>query len=319
MLCSLPGQDFGTVRAQLDGGIYAVNGGLDEFLADCRLVFSNALLYNYDTSSEVAQAALAMRADLEVSVKEMNALPPEDPLVPRLETVLRLVPNYVLAAARAAEMKVHAEAVASLRAATATAGAAVSSTEATPSSTETTANVSAKTSPPLAVPWVTFGSGNSGSSGSSEGGYVIDAFSIVHHPDEPSPLVPLHVAFANAATAACAPPLKVGDSVVWAADGRVHYGNNRGAPDDRGFLALPLSAGQDNGEGGSSSRGSSSSSSGVGEGDALSFSKHAMEEESTAGDFGGADESTELEGDMDSGSRSAGKPVVLRDATGKVH
>jgi hypothetical protein len=44
-----------------------------------------------------------------------------------------------------------------------------------------------------------------------------------------------------------------------------------------------------------------------------------MEEESTAGDSGGADESTELEGDMDSGSRSAGKPVVLRDATGKVH
>lgn len=310
-----PLQDFGTVRAQLDGGIYAVNGGFDEFLADCRLVFSNALLYNFDTSSEVAQAALGMRADLEASVKEMNALPSDDPLVPRLETVLRLVPNYILAAARAAEMKVHSEAVASLTAAPTTAASASAAMN------EAAANTSTGTSPPLAVPWVTFGAGNSGNSGSEGSGYVVDAFSIVHHPEKPSPLVPLHVALASATAAAAAAPstLKVGDSVVWASDGRLHYGNNCGASDDRGFLALPLSANQHREEGNASSSCSSSSVSIV-EGETPTASTHAMEVENAEDDgMGGTGETNELDGDDgESGGRGGGKPVVLRDATGKV-
>ena len=306
-----------------------MNGGFDEFLADCRLVFSNALLYNYDTSSEVAQAALGMRADLEASVKEMNALPPDDPLVPRLETVLRLVPNYILAAARAAEMKVHAEAVASLTAAP-TSASSITAASTTAASTEAAANTSAGTSasaaksPPLAVPWVTFGSGTSGNSGSEESGYVVDAFSIVHHPEKPSPLVPLHVALAGSATGAAAPAtMKVGDRVVWASDGRLHYGNNCGALDDRGFLALPLSANQHREEGSASSSSSSSSSVSIVEGETPTASKHAMEVESAedgGGGMGGAGESTELDGeDGESGGRGGGKQVVLRDATGKVY
>ena len=87
-------QDLGTVRAQLDAGVYgASGGGFAACLADCRRVFANARHYNADhPASDVAQAAAAMQADLEAAVQELGALPPGDALVPRLETVLRLPP-----------------------------------------------------------------------------------------------------------------------------------------------------------------------------------------------------------------------------------
>jgi hypothetical protein len=339
-------QDLGTVRAQLDAGVYAAGGGFGACLADCRRVFANALRYNDDPDSEVAQAAVAVRADLEAAVRGLGALPPEDLLVPRLETVLRLVPNYMLAAARAAEVAAHA-AAASRRpglgvAATPAAELRAHSLEPTPEAALLAAAAATAVSPKsldpadgaaavaeaargadtaagpvLAVPWVTFGPSSSGGGGVGSGGFVVDAFSLVHHPDGPSPLVPLHVAL----RAAAQPPFRPGDPVVWAPDGRLRPdGTNRGAPDDRGFLALPPSAGHDGGENGPSED----------DDDAVTgAAKHApvLEQAAAAAALqrgaGGAawgegesgeenDECTERVGNV------TGRAVVLRDDHGKV-
>ena len=94
--------DFGTIRERLDHGL-AHYESFDAFLKDVRLVLKNAYTFNDDEKSEVFQAAKVLEAVLDKALRDLNLVAEAgmiSSLVPRVVMQLRLLPNYMIAAAR---------------------------------------------------------------------------------------------------------------------------------------------------------------------------------------------------------------------------
>ena len=148
-------------------------------------MLKNAYTFNDDEESEVFQAAKVLEAVLDKALRDLNLVAEAgmiSSLVPRVVMQLRLLPNYMIAAAREFE---HAGAMVRDGKDAVVIDDGDLKEYRTPVSSG--AHGDQVVDLPI-VPWVRFG--ESEAEVSQGGGFVVDGFNCAYHPALPSPIIP---------------------------------------------------------------------------------------------------------------------------------